>query len=107
MKTNKFHTRYNPPKSEPSPSGGVSLTETQYLKDCDIEVLYNRYCGGDRSMVRKATYGDFTDGLMAPPEPVEETPAESATVEETPAAETSVEETPAETATAGIAEAAC
>lgn len=57
----KFFTKYNPPPKVDSPSGDVSLTDSQYLGDCDINNIIKRYTKGDMSAVRSGgVFGDVS-----------------------------------------------
>lgn len=38
-----------------------SLTQSQYQKDTDINVMIRKALGGDASAIRRGTYGDFRD----------------------------------------------
>lgn len=48
----KFHTKYNKPSSVSSPVGTVSLTDSQYLNECDINFVMRRCASGDTTFVR-------------------------------------------------------
>lgn len=57
----KFRTKYTPRDKVVSPSGTVSLTETQYLKDCDINEIMRRCASGDNSLIKDETKQVFAD----------------------------------------------
>lgn len=45
-----------------SPHGGISMTDQQYLKDCDINYILRRYqATGDIPVSKSGVYGDFSD----------------------------------------------
>ena len=58
----KFHTIYS--HAHPvSPHGGVSMTDQQYVPDCDINTILKRYGATGRLPVdiREGVSGDFSD----------------------------------------------
>lgn len=58
----KFHTMYS--HANPvSPHGGVSMTDQQYIKDCDINIILKQYGATGRLPVniREGVSGDFSD----------------------------------------------
>lgn len=58
----KFHTVYE--HSNPvSPHGGVSMTDQQYLKECDINCILKTYGATGRlpSNIREGVSGDFSE----------------------------------------------
>lgn len=58
-----FFTKHNPPPKVISPSGKVSLTESQYLNDCDINFVMRRCAAGDTTFVRtdKPLFADVSE----------------------------------------------
>lgn len=66
----KIYTNYNRPPREASPHGGKSLTDAQYLKECDIDVILKRVGAGDLSNLNDlgvyrdvSGLGDFASAL--------------------------------------------
>lgn len=57
----KFYTKYNLPMKVSSPSGEISLTDSQFLPDCDINVIMKRCASGDTSLIRAPSAGVFAD----------------------------------------------
>ena len=57
----KFHTVYD--HEHPiSPHGGVSMTDQQYKRDCDINVILQQFAiKGQAPTARSGVYGDFSD----------------------------------------------
>ncbi len=58
----KFYTIYDH-ANPTSPHGGISLTDQQYLPDCDINTILKRYGATGRLPVdiREGVSGDFSD----------------------------------------------
>lgn len=56
----KFFTKYNH-TDVVSPSGGVSMTDPQFLKDCDINTILDKYRAGLVPIVKPMKYGDFSE----------------------------------------------
>lgn len=58
----KFYTRYNHPDPV-SPSGGVSLTDPQFVDECDVNKILKRFgATGELPRVsRSVVSGDFSD----------------------------------------------
>lgn len=57
----KFRTILNHERPV-SPHGGLSMTDPQYLKDCDINVILRRYqATGAVPVAKSGVYGDFAD----------------------------------------------
>lgn len=59
----KFKTKYDPPHKVKSPCGKVSLTDSQYLDDCDMNLIMKRAMKGDPSVVNPAepVFADVSD----------------------------------------------
>lgn len=59
----KFHTKHNRPPVVSSPSGTVSLTDSQYLNDCDINYVMKKCALGDTSCIRtdKPLFADVSE----------------------------------------------
>jgi hypothetical protein len=56
----KFYTKYTPPFKISSPVGAATLTDSQFLADCDINVVMRRCASGDTSLNQPIT-GVFAD----------------------------------------------
>lgn len=56
----KFFTKFNVPKKVNSPVGKVSLSDSQFMADCDINNVMKRAVAGDTSLIRN-TEGVFAD----------------------------------------------
>lgn len=55
-----FHTRYNH-EHPVSPHGGVSMTDQQFLPDCDINCILKQFAvKGEARAVQSGVYGDFS-----------------------------------------------
>lgn len=67
----KFFTKYNRPPRVSSPVGVKTLTDSQYLPDCDINKVMKRALAGDTSLVNTSKpvfadvddYGDFLTNM--------------------------------------------
>lgn len=62
MSSPKFLTKYDH-ADVVSPSGDVSMTDQQYLKECDIDLILKRYRAGEPLPVntREGRFGDFSE----------------------------------------------
>lgn len=58
-----FYTKYKRPPRISSPVGETSLTDSQFLKDCDINEVMKRCAAGDTSLVqsRPGVFADVSD----------------------------------------------
>ena len=59
----KFKTKYNAPEKVKSPAGKTSLTDSQYLDDCDMNNIMKRALKGDASVINPSTpvFADVSD----------------------------------------------
>lgn len=57
----KFYTQYDRPPRNPSPHGGVSMTDISAMKDTDINSILRRHNIGDNSAIKSmGVFGDVT-----------------------------------------------